>query len=80
MNGAVVPFESHLDARKKYSSDPQVPHISSMALGIPLAINTLPDLTYRVQIPIEVLVNVSGNYTLELAHIREFESSACVGT
>lgn len=73
-----VPFQPMLDARKKYGSTPQAPNVSSISDGDHFAINSLPELTYRVTLPIEVLVGVSGNYTLELSQFDNFDATACI--
>ncbi|GEM_PF-858684 len=78
LKGGKFPFQKKMDARKRYTTTPQVPNIATHAAGDVYAINSLPELTYRMTIPVEVIVGVSGIYTIRLSELDDFGPTACV--
>jgi len=61
---ATPAHDSRYDAYKMQSQGDKLPHIFSLAGNIPLAINTLPEITAKTIVPLGFACKVSGEYTI----------------
>ncbi|MBT6030530.1 MAG: PKD domain-containing protein [Crocinitomicaceae bacterium] len=71
-------FDSYLDATKMYSTNEDVPGISTISSGIDYAVNTLSDSLKDYSIPIRAVVGATGNYSIEFSGFEYFPNSACL--
>ncbi|MDP2385723.1 MAG: T9SS type A sorting domain-containing protein [Bacteroidota bacterium] len=72
-------YDASMDARKLFSSNLQVPAISTLdSLKTDMSINSLPLITSATQIPVKTLVGVSGNYTISVDSSSLILSNFCI--
>jgi len=75
---ATISFDGQLDAYKRFSDNPSVPHLSSIQSGSYLAVNSLPELTQTTTIPLFTAVGISGTYTFRFDGLESFDQSTCL--
>lgn len=77
-NSATDSFDLAFDASKLWSFNANVPSISSVALNHDYSINTLPEFTENISIPVRVWTYVSTNFTIT-ANLSDFPyQNACI--
>jgi PKD repeat protein len=77
-NAATDSFDLAFDASKLWSFNANVPSISSLALNHDYSINTLPEFTESISIPVRVWTYVSTNFTIT-ANLSDFPyQNACI--
>jgi hypothetical protein len=74
---ASTSFDSLYDAYK-FPGGPGTPYIASVMSGNDLSINSIPDLSAVVTIPVRVKVAVTGSYTISLDSISNLPASGCI--
>jgi len=69
---ATSEFDGTLDAYKRYSWNPEMPQIYSMNIerNTEYAINSLPEFSESISIPLGYSINAAGNYFFELNELR----------
>jgi hypothetical protein len=71
-------FMSNEDARKLLPDDTQSPYISTIADSVALSINTVPDASQNISIPVKVHVGTAGVYTISRDSNLQVPSNWCV--
>jgi len=66
-NGASNGYDTGEDARKLFSSSPQVPGISTQdSTQKDMSINSLPPVNSSIHVPVKTIVGITGNYTISV--------------
>jgi len=78
-NLATNSYDATMDARKLFSSNLQVPGISTLdSLNKDMSINSLPLVTSVTHIPVKTLVGVAGIYTISIDSSSIILSDFCI--
>lgn len=66
-NSATNAYDNDADARKLFSTNDQVPGISTQDSTLTdMSVNSLPPVSSMLHIPVKTLVGVAGNYTIQV--------------
>lgn len=76
-NTGTTAFDNGLDAYKIINWDTWNPAISAVTAGNDYSINTLPELTQGVSIPLRVVAMYSGMYTIKRGSFTNLPPSSC---
>lgn len=77
--GASNNFDSRFDALKLLSKDNTSPYIASEGNNnIIYSINSIPDSTFSISIPVKVITPASGTFTITPYALSELPANACV--
>jgi len=72
-------YDSDADARKLFSTNPQVPGIATQDSTMhDMSVNSLPAIQSQVHIPLKTLVGVSGNYMLRVDSSSSITHDFCM--
>ncbi len=71
---ATFKFDSNLDAYKLKVESSLTPQLYSIFDSIEYSINAIPSIDQELEIPLEVLINEPGKYTISLTEITNFDS------
>ena len=72
-------FDGKLDAHKMFSMNPLAANICSQMNGKNYSINSIPELTKDVKIPVRVYVGTAGSYKISTPALDELPASTCLG-
>jgi len=79
IKGATPGFDNQFDASKMFSLNSLVPSISSIVGGSDLSINSFPEISADISIPVRVKVGVSGNYQISSdSSLQNMPLSSCL--
>lgn len=76
--GATVNFDSDYDAYKLFFAGSESPQISQITGGEEYSINSIPELTDHVLIPIRVSSTDSGTYNITAAELSAIQPGMCI--
>lgn len=65
-------FDSHFDAYKLKAVDSKVPQFYSVINDITYSINSIPEISKELQIPLEVLIKTTGEHKLVLKDLQNY--------
>ncbi len=72
-------YETDHDSYRLLSGNSVIPNLSTLSFDQKrLALNSLPDLSGNISIPVFLLVKTSGQYTITANNIASFPSSTCI--
>ena len=72
-------FDPSSDAIKMFSSNPNVPSLSTQILGpVDLAINSIPSIDSDISIPVRAITNASGSYTITASRVAGTFNNSCI--
>lgn len=71
-NGTSFQFERNYDAQKLLATSSPLPQLYSVLDSIEYAINTIPEITEDLVIPLEVLVKTTGDHKLVLQELKYY--------
>ena len=78
-NGATNGYDTGEDARKLFSSNPQVPGISTQdSTQQDMSINSLAPINSLIHIPVKTIVGVTGSYTIAVDSSSALPSGYCI--
>ncbi|HCQ29605.1 MAG TPA: hypothetical protein DIU39_04915, partial [Flavobacteriales bacterium] len=75
-DNATLNFDANLDAQKMYSTS-NVPSIATEMSNIDYSVNSIP-FNQSLTIPVKVLTQSSGIYTLTFNNMDAFENASCI--
>ncbi|MFL5753965.1 MAG: PKD domain-containing protein, partial [Bacteroidia bacterium] len=82
VNGASVNYDAYYDASKFYSFNPAVPGINTVASDtsgdVDLSINSIPDTTGAIVIPVRATTGTSGVFTIHAEFLDNALSTNCM--
>ena len=72
-------YETDHDSYRLLSGNSVIPNLSTLSFDQKrLALNSLPDLSGNISIPVFLLVKTSGQYTITANNIASFPTSTCI--
>jgi len=78
-SGATNGYDGDADARKLFSSNPQVPGIATSDFTQKdMSINSLPPIDSTIHIPVKTIVGQSGNYSINVDSSSTMSSDFCI--
>lgn len=79
IDGASDGFDNSFDALKMFSTDPDVPSISTLIPGnIDLSINSFPLANTDIVIPVRTTTGVSGSHVIKVTNISGEFAASCI--
>lgn len=74
-NGSTQNFDGNFDAYKLIASASRQPQLYSELNGIQYSINSIPEITKELKIPLKVLIKTSGEHRLVIKDIENYHYS-----